>query len=286
MRWVVGLLLVCAAVLKAVQLVTEPASTLAIPLGRWFLPMQIGIELGIGLLAISGIYWRQLRWFALLLFSCISVYALYLAASGAASCGCFGPIQVHPWWMFALDVAVVLGLLLSVRRERGVDIEANDGVPKLDSNSADRRTLIASIIGMSAISTALLVWFAAGRTPSADDLLTMAGDLVILEPEQWVGKPFPIANAIDIDLSNGKWTVLFHRHDCPACQAEVPRYEQLGSQGQRIALVEVPPYGSSDEHRSSCQIGRLTDDREWFVQTPVEIQLVDGLVTASKTHGH
>ncbi len=55
MRWVVGLLLVCAEVLKSVLFVTEPASTLAIPLGRWLLRMQIDVEVGVGLLGRAGI---------------------------------------------------------------------------------------------------------------------------------------------------------------------------------------------------------------------------------------
>ena len=283
MRWVVGLLLVCAAILKSVQLITEPAATLIA--GPWLLPLQIGVELGVGLLALAGIYWRQLRWLALLLFSFFAAYSLYLAVGGVASCGCFGPIKVHPWWTFALDIAVVFGLLFSVRREREGNVDANSDVPRLVSYSAGRRTVIASVLGVSAISTALLGWYA-DRQTAVDGLLTMVSDLVVLEPERWIGKPLPIAQFIDLDLSSGQWIVLIHRHDCPACQEEVPRYEQLGSLGQRVALVEVPPYGASEAHVSSCQLGRLTADREWFVQTPVEIQLVDGLVTASKTHGH
>ena len=286
MRWVVGLLLVCAAILKAVQLVTQPASTLMMPLGHWLLPMQIGVELGIGLFVLTGLYWRQLRWIALLLFSLFSAYSLYLIIGGAESCGCFGPIKVHPWWTFMLDAAVVFGLLFSARRDQELKVGANTGVPRLAPFSASRRNVIAFIVGASTISTVLLGWYAIRQTTSAEGLLPMAGDLVILEPEQWVGKPLPIADAIDLDLSNGKWTVLLHRHDCPACQVQVPRYDQLGSRGQKVALVEVPPYGDSEEHTSSCQVGRLADDREWFVQTPVEIQLIDGVVTASKTNDH
>ncbi len=53
MRWVVDLLLVCAAILKSIELGTEPASKLAIPFGRWLLPMLIAVGLGVGLLTLT-----------------------------------------------------------------------------------------------------------------------------------------------------------------------------------------------------------------------------------------
>src|SRR5688500_6399704 len=110
MRWVVGLLLVSAAVLKTAQLVAEPSDTLTTPFGGWLVPVQVGAELGIGLVALSGSYWRQIRALALVMFVGFAGYSLYLALSGASSCGCFGPVAVHPWWTFSLDVAVVFGL--------------------------------------------------------------------------------------------------------------------------------------------------------------------------------
>jgi hypothetical protein len=58
MRWVVGILLVSAAILKAVQLITDPTVTLTN--GRLLPSLQVGAELGIGLLALNGAYWRQL----------------------------------------------------------------------------------------------------------------------------------------------------------------------------------------------------------------------------------
>ncbi len=286
MRWCVGLLLVCAAILKVVQAITEPA--LMHTTGRFYLPLQVCVELGVGMLALAGINWRQLRWTVLLLFAFFAAYSLYLAVSGAASCDCFGPIKVNPWWTFVLDIAVVLCLLFSVRHGREWNVKAIPGATQLVSYSAGRRTVIASVICVTAICTALLVWYCDHRMASAEGLLKLAGDLVVLEPDQWIGKPLPIARFINLDLSNGKWIVLLHRHDCPICQEEVPRYEQLGRQvfDRHVALVEVPPYGNFDASVSNvCHHARLKDDYEWFVQTPVEIQLQDGIVKATKSHG-
>lgn len=299
MRWVAGLLLIVTAILKAIQLVSETAATLTSPLGGWLLPMQVGVELGIGLFVLSGLYWRQLRWIALAIFAAFAAYSLSLALVGAASCGCFGPIKVHPWWTFLLDMAIVLGLLVSMRRSQresprpfgerlgeGSQQQTLDCTPSpilQGSWTFNTQCLTGAVVALSVLSTALLVRYADSRTASADGLLTKAGDLVILEPEKWIGKPLPIAEFIDHDLSRGDWIVLLHRHDCPDCEEAVPHYERLAI-ARQVALVEVPPYGEPQAAASgAAHCGRLNADREWFVQTPVEIQLTDGVVTSAST---
>lgn len=127
MRRIAGVLLVCAAVLKAVELVNEPAVAMLNPVGRFFVAIQIGVELGLGLFVLSGLYWSKLRWLLLILFAGFAGYSLYLALNGAASCGCFGPLRVEPWWTFLLDVAIVCGLAISPLRER-VKSEAVGGL--------------------------------------------------------------------------------------------------------------------------------------------------------------
>lgn len=69
----------------------------------------------------------------------------------------------------------------------------------------------------------------------------------------------------------------------------IPRYEQLSYEladspdSPRIALIGLPPHeasGSLASTRSRCVLGRLSGEREWFVQTPLVVQVVDGKVTA------
>lgn len=286
MRWIVGGLLVLAAVLKAVELVTVPAAGLVNPLGPYFAPVQVGLELALGLFMWSRYYWRVLRWASLALFISFSGYSLYLALHGAASCGCFGPVHVSPWWMLGLDLAVIAGLLASILRERAAPpsavIEDERQLPLALRRS---RFGVAVIAGAAIVCTTLLVRQASQPTALAEGSLTQVGGLVILEPEQWVGQPLPIARSIDLDLSHGDWIVLLHRHDCPACQELVPQFEHRAAQGERIALLEVPPYGESDSPAPRHH-GRLNEDHEWFVQTPVELRLKAGLVTAVTTHAH
>lgn len=286
MRWLVGLLLVFAAVLKAVELVTVPTVALMHSLGPYFLPLEIGVELAVGLLILSGLYWRKLRWFVLLLFAAFAGYSLYLAVSGATSCGCFGPLHVNPWWTFGLDCAVALGLLASAlfeRRSPWKELESSD--TWLPIKVASRRRAVAVVMGIAIIFTAMLFRYSGQRTAAAGGLASPE-EVVILEPEEWIGTRLPIADSIDIDLSHGEWVMLLHRHDCPVCQEEVPRYEQRSAAGERVALVEVPPYRDFEAREKACHYGRLKKDHQWFVQTPIEVRLENGVVMAVKGYGH
>ena len=287
MRPLVGLLLIVAAILKAVQLVTEPAAVFVHPLGRHFLPVNVGAELTLGVLVLSGLYWRVLRWFVLALFSGFAGYSLYIALDGETSCGCFGPIQINPWWTFGLDVAVVAGLLISALSDHRETEAEHTSLERFLAPAASPRhhRWIVVAAAIVAITTTLLVRYASQPSAVAGGLVP-AGNLVILEPEKWIGQKLPIVDAVDADLSQGDWVVLLHRHDCPKCQEEVARYEQRATAGERVALVEVPPYGNSGQHGINCLYARLQETREWFVQTPVEIRLTNGVVRAANTNGH
>lgn len=286
MRWLVGILLVGAAVLKAIELVNEPAAVVVRPWEVWVLPIQVGTELAIGVFALSGLYWRKLRWPLILVFICFAGRSLYLAAIGANSCGCFGVLQIHPWWSFLLDLAVVLGLIVPiVSGRRQLNIESSDARFNSSSARSFRRIAVTAVVAILLMLIVFLARYTDRHTALAARAAGSPVDLVILEPERWIGRKLPVAESIDIDLSKGKWIVLLHRHDCPVCRDMLPRYENLASAGQRVALVEVPPYGDFGPRVSACRYGQLRNDRTWFVETPLEFELKDGLVTAAKGHG-
>jgi hypothetical protein len=114
--------------------------------------------------------------------------------------------------------------------------------------------------------------------------------IVLLEPEHWVGKPFPLIRQIDIgdQLMTGHWLVILYRYDCPVCQREVPKYEKMARRnrvrgdGPNIALVEMPPYAPPDQSMvvspSAAVFGKLSNAKEWFVTTPVRMEIQNGLV--------
>jgi hypothetical protein len=149
--------------------------------------------------------------------------------------------------------------------------------------------LAAGVLG---IGIPAAIWIGRYKPPSLTDTAQIIGDnrVVILEPEKWAGKPFPLLKHIDIgsQLSQGQWVVVLFHHDCAVCQRVIPAYEQMldarvDTLSVRAAIVEVPPYDedtlASVALRERLSVGRLDATRDWFVQTPVELFLEDGRVT-------
>ncbi len=276
MRWIVGLLLVTAALLKGLDLTLHPASVLVDNYSWFLLPVLVGGELSLGLAAIAPLFWNRLRVLAILLFASFAGYSLWLALHGAASCGCFGPLDIHPWWTFFLDSIVLAGLVAEY-----FWVGRDEKKTPTSPTSATTGLSLVSILLMPLGITAALTWQTAPRLASSHYGFQTVGDLVILEPETWIGQKFPLAKYINVDVSQGSWVLLLHRHDCPKCQDAVPKYEQLAISDPsfQVAIIEVPPYGSLPEAGyRECRVGKLSEDRYWFVQTPVEIELENGVV--------
>ncbi|MCG8450394.1 MAG: hypothetical protein MI725_12565 [Pirellulales bacterium] len=280
MRWVVGLLLIVAALLKGVQVYLYPADALAnnvlgVNESRVLLPLQISGEFGLGLAAICGLFWRQLRWFALAVFASFSCYSLLLALQGATSCGCFGQLKIHPWWTFIIDSIVFIGLVLECFMTRQRE---QASVARVELST---RIGLASIITISLFIALGLAWHLAPRQASSKFALQTVGDLIILDPSSWIGEKFPLLEHIDIDVSQGRWVLLMHRRDCPKCLEAVPKYERLAMVDNecQVALIEVPPHDTQSAAQAKrCLVTRLSDEHEWFVETPIEIQMSDGVV--------
>ena len=282
-RIALAILLLTAAGLKAHQLATEPVT------GRGFLDspgvliVTVELELLFGFWLVANV-WPKLTWAAALgcfgLFACVS---LYKALSGYSSCGCFGRIPVNPWYTVGLDAAVLAALLRFRPREAVL--------PDLPRRLQQRTILIA--LGLVWIAIGVPVGLAmyyprVGQLSDAGRIVG-GGRMVLLEPETWVGKRFPLSSYVDIPVSldSGQWVVLLHRHDRPDCHEVIPRLGEMPAKlgmgdGWRVALVEMPPYGESAMEEvalaSAYAVGRLRDRWEWFVQTPVVVLLRDARV--------
>lgn len=57
-------------------------------------------------------------------------------------------------------------------------------------------------------------------TMAGDRLIDEAAELVILEPEAWIGKPIPLENYLEpnVNLATGQVISVVYHHDCPDCQ--------------------------------------------------------------------
>ena len=277
-------ILLLAAGLKAHQLATQPVASNSIFTYRWSLVTQVECEFVFGLWLLSGLQ-RRLTW--VLAVGCFTFFAgvsLYKALSGEASCGCFGKVDVNPWYTLILDVGVVAALV---------------GFPP-DLRKADKpRSYRLRLAAVAAL--ALIVGIPAGLVTVSYDPTTLGADagmvgdgrIVLLEPEKWVGKLHPLARYIDIgdQLAKGNWILLLYHHDCPGCPEAIAKYEQKARStveapgAPRIALIEVAPPHRGGRRlvgpNSPCILGKLSDVREWFVTTPAVITLKDGQVIAA-----
>jgi hypothetical protein len=128
---------------------------------------------------------------------------------------------------------------------------------------------------------------------TGDGQIAGAGTQVALEPEQWIGQPFPLRDYLEVpdDLSTARWVVVLISPDCSLCRQAATRYGRIASdlaghpESPRWALVTLP--GDSAEglvaDGTPAIVGRLSDRVAWHMPVPVEITLRDGVVTGVRT---
>lgn len=108
-----GLLLLVAALLKGLDLATDPF------LGKAFIRQQllelalIQIETLVGVGLLLGIINRVAWSVSVLFFAAGGVYSAYKLLEKADSCGCFGFVEVHPGITLSIDLVAVIVLLIA-----------------------------------------------------------------------------------------------------------------------------------------------------------------------------
>jgi hypothetical protein len=296
-----GLLLLTAAALKGHELLTVPVADKGFWSWRPFLIFQVEFELVLAIWLLSGVF-KPLAWLAgLLCFGLFCCITLYTALTGAASCGCFGAVDVNPWiTLLAIDLPAVVALavvrppsalaavLSCLRALPAAAIGEWDAIGRAAARIAPpvpcmRRFVVAVALTLAAlgITTPILAVYEPAKVAAAYE---------VLEPETWTGRRLPILEHIDIaeTLEKGHWLVLLYHRDCPDCTVAILEYEQMardlaGDGGfMQIALIAVPPYGrGAAGQNSSCTIGRLAEAKEWFVATPAVVLLSNGQVMSA-----
>jgi len=212
------------------------------------------ILLAIGLL--SGWQWRVARLVAIVWMIGLCGVSLHKALSGAATCGCFGKVQVNPWLTFALDLAMLGALVLSVPTSR-----------------LRRSALIGSQLAMLGVLAVMLLH----RPPIK----------LSMKPEDWAHQdPWSLGPYVDgwDEISHGKWVVLLYDPDCRACNALMDSYEQLAinwrsqKRPQRVALIDTVGHDTSPGGPSDALHGIMHSPNNWYIATPTLVILIDGRV--------
>jgi hypothetical protein len=289
-RILTACVLLLASGLKGYQLSTEPVLSGDLFSNRWLLALGVEFEIIMGLWLLSGLRRRLSCLVAAVAFGVFSVITLYKGISGELSCGCFGRVEISPWYTLILDISLLVGLM-AFRPRSGVAIQ-RAGFRKIRFSVATSAALVACLtagISMASYRPARL----------SDDGAIIGDDrFVVLEPQQWIGKRLPLLGHIDLgdQLARGQWTLVLYHHDCPHCQESLPQIKKLAgtflntkssssksNTGGRFALVEMPPYTPKDSDAAvsklNCTTAKLSNSRDWFAVTPTLLSLKDGKVT-------
>ena len=249
-RVVVPLWLLAGAVLK---LVDASPSHLPVALIQWM--GALGVDLAFVLrfsiaveLVVVGVMWllpRLARPVGIAMLVSFLPVLIGDVALGASSCGCFGPVQVHPGVTLAMDLGFLLGLWLLGRRVERLATPAS--LPT-------RNVVAAGVWGLASVALAFGLTTGGGSPAPAAEAASEAVAAAAAGPVEgyylpryadWIGKAWselPIAGWIvgaPPDLDVGPRLVLFYRKDCEHCHALMEAYF-VGPLAVPTTAVAVP----------------------------------------------
>ena len=302
---VTGLVLLFAGAMKSHHLLTEPI----ISKGFWesweFFLIQIPLELGLGIWLLCGLFKKAAWLTAVLSFASFIVVTLHKGLIGAASCGCFGRVDVDPWTtLLAIDIPFFLVLLIFrpkgekllpppwplAKHFFGVAIPTFTLMavilPVLIFNKPPEKTDTYEVIKPEE-------WTSQEPPVTTQPLEEQTGEEKPNEPqvsEEPIREEWPLLKHIDIAdaLRSGIAVVLLYHHDCPECLEGILQYDRIsrelaGSEDEMlIAFIEAPPYDPEEDNPippgTLCLTGRLDTNKEWLFITPLVVVTVDGSV--------
>lgn len=230
---------------------------------RELMIFHIPLEIGLGIWLVSGIFRKAGHIAGILTFALFIFVTAYKGINGFTDCGCFGVVKLNPWFtLTAIDIPVFLLLIFSIPS----DCRLFYPLPKALHLFSVAIPSAILLIGMTA--------FMLNREP------------VKPEPMEAAGEVWDKLAHIDIadKLQQGMWVVLLYHQDCPNCKEAIPEYEKIAPDFQdsiNFAFIEVPPYGNDNSIISSdidIPVGKLDKSKDWLIQTPRIVLLVDSIV--------
>ncbi|MEM7625726.1 MAG: MauE/DoxX family redox-associated membrane protein [Planctomycetota bacterium] len=227
----------------------------------------------------SGFSSKIARIFSICGFSFFAAFAATRWLSGDASCGCFGRQEIPPWLTLCFDLILVFGFAISwpeLLRAKQIFV-IRFGVV---------------VAGLTLVFGGIFLIVTDEPTLFGPGLARMdSGALVVTDPNEWVGHEFPLINYINLnnDLRDGRWDVIFFRHDCPYCRRKVPQLlknlkSSYNPSSKRYAFIEVPPLVDHDlfdqipDEAVKASVGSLDADIDWTVPVPLDIAIDNEIV--------
>ncbi len=276
---IIGLVLIAAAILKVHQILTTIIPNFAQIQTQYngfeflmrmldcreFVIFHVPLEIGLGIWLICSLF-RKAAWLAgIIVFAFFCFVTGYKVVHGYADCGCFGVVKINPLiTLIAVDIPAVL--LLAIFWPRGSKLLPPPW-PSAKHFFAVAIPTFALLIGITAY--------------------LLASPPVEPEPIEKTGQLWDKLQHIDVaeKLASGMWVVLLYHNDCPNCKEAIPEYEKIApayKDSISFAFIEVPPYGDPSESivsdNTTALVGKLDQSKNWMIQTPRIILLVDGQV--------
>lgn len=265
LNWPPALALSIAAGLKIdFQLEQNAAETLGSYLVGWTIPLEIALAMWL----VSTMAPRSAKAAGITVFSVFSFVSGLQVLNGQASCECFGIFRSPPAFTLVLDILLVTLLVAwqpeKITRRHRVDVGVGTQF-------------------LLPLAIAIVFGYGIGDRLQEGIVQLRRPEIVVLRPEKWIGKPLPIHNDLSphVDISSGRFSLLFYDSRCPTCRALLK--SKITDESQRIIVVELPPFTDvSPEDSEKVQWVRLSARKHWFVALPQTLELEDGIVTAAK----
>jgi hypothetical protein len=214
---------------------------------------------------------------------------------GAASCGCFGAVEVPPSLTLVFDVGLFFGILLL--GSRAESLKMPDIVPVWPALAGFAWVFFSFGLGFG-----YDVLFKADQSSSAQAQSAVEikeetastdkpslPDYYLPDYSSWIGRKWSdidlsafIRDAPD-DIANGLQFLLFYRKDCEHCHELMSVYftGTLSVPTTVIAIPEksgFPSVGQIPMECTECRMAELPVGCDWFLQTPVLVRLDNGVV--------
>jgi hypothetical protein len=289
LRFVIAIILLIAAGLKAHQLATTPippsvqgsifTPLLTILNNRWLLMIVVEVEILFALILFSGVL-QQLTWLiSQLCFTTFFIVSIIKGLSGENSCGCFGIVTVNPWITATIDIILVV--LLAIFRE---PIKFN-----FILLTPERKKLTLVLVIWSFLAVPNLLAMNSLKQQSHPTLgIEFTGPdgkrMIQLEPETWIGKEFPLTPRFKQTanykmLMQGTWTIILIHTECKKCLQLISDIEKQNN--KNVAIIEIPSEQFSGSIKTYFPYFKLDENNGWYVTTPLVIELSDGICVSA-----
>lgn len=108
--------------------------------------------------------------------------------------------------------------------------------------------------------------------------------MILLEPENWIGKEFPLASrfvqSADYEmLKQGEWSIILIHADCPKCLQLLSNLDRQVD--KNVVIVEIPSGSNSVSSKTDFPYFKLDENNRWFVTTPFVVKLSDWICVSA-----